>query len=85
MPTSSAPRGSRLPRWLLAAGVAVASAPLVVSGLVALVTGGSMWDESQGSGAILWLMVLTVPLGILMAIAGLVAAAVIGTRRRRQP
>lgn len=63
------PARPRLPLWLMIAGVAVATAPLLVSGVVALVTGGSMWDENEGSGAILWLMLLSVPLGVVLVVS----------------
>ena len=39
-----------------------------------------MWDEGSGTGAYIWLMFMTLPIGLLLVVIGLVMALV---RRRR--
>jgi hypothetical protein len=39
-----------------------------------------MWDESSGTGTFIWLMFLTLPVGLLLVVIGLVMALV---RRKR--
>lgn len=54
---------------LVRAGQFVAVSPIIVAFLSSLLTGGSMFDESTGGGAVIWGLFLTVPIGlILMAI-----------------
>ena len=60
------------------------SQQVFVSDLIAFITslfqGGSMWDEGSGTGGYIWLMFLTLPVGFLLVVIGLVMMIV---RRRR--
>lgn len=65
----------RMGVWTMYWGAFVAFCPM---GLAALATapGYSMWSEgsSQSGGSILWLMLMTVPAGLILGIVGLVMA-----------
>lgn len=65
---------------LLIVGVVVAFGPVPIAYLSAG-PGGNMFDESR-SGAALWLLFFTVPLGGLVSLVGLVLLVVAATRRR---
>ena len=39
-----------------------------------------MWDENSGTGAYIWLLFLTLPVGFLFIVIGLVMAVVRRTR-----
>jgi hypothetical protein len=65
------------------AGVAVATSPIVLAGLVGLLGGTSLWDESSGSGAILWLLMLSIPIGLTLVVASWVVLLTQRSRRRR--
>jgi hypothetical protein len=65
------------------AGVAVATSPLFVAGVVGLLGGTSMWDESSGSGAILWLLMLSIPIGLSLVVASWVVLLTQRSRRHR--
>ena len=73
--------------WLTLGGVFFAFGPL----LLALLLGGlagdfeSAFDEGDGFGASIWLMIVTLPLGGIIALVGLVLLVVSLIRRMREP
>jgi TRAP-type C4-dicarboxylate transport system permease small subunit len=54
------------------AGLIFAISPILLAFITSLFQGGSMWDESSGTGAYIWLMFLTLPVGSLLMLIGLV-------------
>ena len=54
------------------AGFLVAVSPIALSFVTSLFQGGSMWNESSGTGAYMWLMFLTMPVGFVLIVIGLV-------------
>ena len=54
------------------AGFLVAVSPIALSFVTSLFQGGSMWNESSGTGGYIWLMFLTLPVGFLLVVIGLV-------------
>jgi uncharacterized membrane protein len=53
-------------------GLIVAVSPIALSFVTSLFQGGSMWNESSGTGGYIWLMFLTLPVGFLLIVIGLV-------------
>ena len=62
------------------AGFLVAVSPIALSFVTSLFQGGSMWDESSGTGAYMWLLFLTMPVGFVLIAIGLVMMVVRRTR-----
>ena len=58
------------------AGFLVAVSPIALSFVTSLFQGGSMWNESSGTGAYIWLLFLTLPVGFLLVVIGLVMMVV---------
>ena len=56
---------------LVRAGLLVAVFPIICAFLFSLVNGGSMFDEGSGGGGYLWLLMISVPIGLLLIIIGL--------------
>jgi TRAP-type C4-dicarboxylate transport system permease small subunit len=54
------------------AGLIFAISPILLAFITSLFQGGSMWDEGSGTGAYIWLMFLTLPVGSLLMLIGLV-------------
>jgi uncharacterized membrane protein YhaH (DUF805 family) len=54
------------------AGLIFAISPILLAFITSLFQGGSMWNESSGTGAYIWLMFLTLPVGSLLVLIGLV-------------
>jgi len=54
------------------AGLIFAISPILIAFITSLFQGGSMWDEGSGTGAYIWLMFLTLPVGSLLILIGLV-------------
>jgi hypothetical protein len=54
------------------AGLIFAISPILLAFITSLFQGGSMWDEGSGTGAYIWLMFLTLPVGSLLILIGLV-------------
>ena len=54
------------------AGLLVAVSPIALSFVTSLFQGGSMWDEGSGTGGYIWLMFLTLPIGFLLVVVGLI-------------
>jgi len=61
-------------------GLIFAFSPILLAFVTSLFQGGSMWNESSGTGAYIWLMFLTLPFGFLLVVIGLVMAVVRRTR-----
>ena len=53
-------------------GLVFAFAPLVIAFVTGLIQGVSMWDEGSGTGAYIWLMMLTLPVGFILVVIGVV-------------
>jgi hypothetical protein len=54
--------------------------PMLLALTPSLFQGGSMWNESSGTGAFIWLTFLTIPVGFLLIVIGLVMMVVRRTR-----
>jgi hypothetical protein len=61
-------------------GLLFAVSPILLAFVTSLFQGGSMWDESSGTGTFIWPMFLTLPVGLLLVVIGLVMALVRRTR-----
>ena len=61
-------------------GLLFAVSPILLAFVTSIFQGGSMWDESSGTGTFIWLMFLTLPVGLLLVVIGLVMALVRRTR-----
>ena len=53
-------------------GLLFAFSPLLIAFVTALIQGVSMWDEGSGTGAYIWLMMLTLPVGFVLVSIGIV-------------
>ncbi len=62
------------------AGFLVAVSPIALSFVTSLFQGGSMWNESSGTGGYMWLLFLTMPVGFVLIVIGLVMMVVRRTR-----
>jgi uncharacterized membrane protein YhaH (DUF805 family) len=58
------------------AGLIFAISPILIAFITSIFQGGSMWDEGSGTGAYIWLMFLTLPVGSLLVLIGLVMMVV---------
>ena len=61
-------------------GLIFAISPILLAFITSLFQGGSMWDEGSGTGGYIWLMFLTLPVGSLLVLIGLVMMVVRRTR-----
>ena len=57
---------------LMRAGLMVAVLPIISAFLFSILQGGSMFDEGSGGGGYLWLLIVSVPIGFLLFISGLI-------------
>ena len=57
-------------------GLIFAFAPLLLAFITSIFQGGSMWNESSGSGGFIWFMFFTLPVGLLLVFIGLVMAVI---------
>jgi TRAP-type mannitol/chloroaromatic compound transport system permease small subunit len=57
-------------------GLVFAFSPLLLAFITSIFQGGSMWDESSGSGGFIWFMFFTLPVGFLLVFIGLVMAVI---------
>jgi hypothetical protein len=62
------------------AGLIFAISPILIAFITSLFQGGSMLDEGSGTGGYIWLMFLTLPVGFLLVVIGLVMIIVRRTR-----
>jgi uncharacterized membrane protein len=63
------------------AGLIFAISPILLAFIASLFQGGSMWDEGSGTGGYLWFLMMTLPVGFLLIVIGLVMMIV---RKLRQ-
>ena len=56
--------------FLVRAGQLVAVSPINGAFLYSLLVGGSMFNESTGGGALIWLVFITVPIGLILMAVG---------------
>ena len=56
--------------WVLIGGVLFTISPLIFAFLFS--AGGNMFDESSGGGAAIWFMLMTIPVGGIVSIVGIV-------------
>jgi hypothetical protein len=57
---------------LIRVGLLIAISPILIAFITSIFQGGSMWDEGNGTGAYIWLMFLTLPVGFVLSASGLV-------------
>ena len=57
-------------------GLIFAIAPLLLAFVTSIFQGGSMWDEGSGTGGFIWFMLLTLPIGLLLVLIGLVMVVI---------
>jgi hypothetical protein len=57
-------------------GLIFAFLPLLLAFITSIFQGGSMWDESSGTGGFIWFMFFTLPVGLLLILIGLVMAVI---------
>jgi uncharacterized membrane protein YhaH (DUF805 family) len=62
------------------AGLIFAISPILLAFITSIFQGGSMWDEGSGTGGYIWFMLLTLPVGFLLVVIGLVMMVVRRTR-----
>jgi hypothetical protein len=62
------------------AGFLVAVSPIALAFVTSLFQGGSMWNENSGTGAYMWLLFLSLPVGFFLILIGLVMMVVRRTR-----
>ena len=53
-------------------GLAITFAPLLLAFVTSIFQGVSMWDEGSGTGGYIWFMMLTLPVGSVIVVIGLV-------------
>ena len=71
--------------WTFVGGIIFASLPIGLAFLTALLSGKSMTNEGEGTGTYLWFLFVTVPIGFLVVIVGLVLFIVGLVSNRSQP
>jgi len=64
------------------AGLIFAISPIFLAFITSLFQGGSMWDESSGTGGFIWFMFFTLPVGLLIILIGLIALIIRRVRER---
>jgi TRAP-type mannitol/chloroaromatic compound transport system permease small subunit len=57
-------------------GLIFAISPLLLAFVTSIFQGGSMWDEGSGTGAYIWLMMGTLPVGFVLIVIGVVVGIV---------
>ena len=57
---------------LIRVGLLIAISPILIAFITSIFQGGSMWDEGSGTGGYIWLMFLTLPIGFLLVVVGLI-------------
>lgn len=61
---------------LIRAGLVIAVLPIICAFLFSLFNGGSMFNEGSGGGGYLWLLLISVPIGLLLVVIGLIVKLV---------
>jgi hypothetical protein len=57
---------------LIRIGLVIAFLPIVLAFITSLFGRTPMFDEGSGTGAYLWLLIMSVPIGLLLVVIGLV-------------
>jgi uncharacterized membrane protein len=57
---------------LIRIGLFITLLPILLAFVTSLINNVSMFDEGSGSGAYLWLLMGTVPIGFLLVVIGLI-------------
>jgi TRAP-type C4-dicarboxylate transport system permease small subunit len=57
---------------LIRIGLLITISPILIAFVTSIFRSGSMWDENSGTGAYIWLMFLTLPVGFVLTTTGLV-------------
>jgi len=57
---------------LIRIGLVIAFLPIVLAFITSLISRTSMFDEGSGTGAYLWLLIMSVPIGLLLIFIGLI-------------
>jgi len=65
---------------LVKLGLIIAFLPVALAFVTSLLNGTSMFDEGSGSGGYLWLLMVTVPVGVAI----FVIAAIVKLAKRRK-
>jgi len=63
------------------AGLIFAISPILLAFIASLFQGGSMWDEGSGTGGYLWFLMMTLPVGFVLFVIGLVMM-IVGKMRK---
>ena len=53
-------------------GLLVTVSPILLAFITSLFQGGSMFDEGGGTGTYLWFLMLSVPLGAVIVLIGII-------------
>jgi uncharacterized membrane protein YhaH (DUF805 family) len=69
---TAVPGTSRKKLSLVRVGLFVAVVPIIGAFLYSLLKGGSMFDESAGGGGFLWLLIFTLPIGLMLIAIGVI-------------
>ena len=59
---------------LIRIGLFISVFPILLAFVTSLINGTSMFDEGSGSGAYLWLLMGSVPIGLLLIVIGAILA-----------
>ncbi len=57
---------------LVRIGFLVALSPIIAAFLFSLINGGSMFDEGAGGGGYLWFLMISLPVGLLLVLIGVI-------------
>ena len=57
---------------LIRIGLSIAASPILIAFIASLFQGGSMFNEGTGTGAYLWLLMFTLPIGGIAIVIGVI-------------
>ena len=60
---------------LIRIGLFITLLPILLAFITSLINNVSMFDEGSGSGGYLWLLMGTVPIGLLLVVIGAIVAS----------
>ena len=63
---------------LIRIGLVIAFLPIVLAFITSLISRSSLFDEGSGTGTYLWLLIITMPVGLLLIVIGLIVRLVKG-------
>ena len=66
----------------IVAGILIAVSPIIMAFVGSFGSGASTFNESEGSGAAIWLVFMTVPLGFVVAGVGAIVGSVLQSRAK---